>query len=567
VTRHLGAIATLCLATLLNPGRATAASFTCSPVIECGLPIAPAFQGVAPLSNGIYQGSYPDCAVPDTGNEYQCTEFVNRFYWQALHVDTSTWNGAAIGYFPAAAERGLVALQNCATTVRPEPGDIVSFDPFSSDTLGHVAIVEAVTDTGVVLLEQNYSCSGTITLSLAQDPTSGIWTVGTRPRGQAVQGWMRLKKNFIPSPTFAAKFDLQTGAEPLGLVVADLDGDHKMDIAVTIYNNGNGDHLTIFRNTGSLGHLQFDPLTTDVPTGRGPEGLAAGDLDNDGKLDLVVANPGDSTITVLHNVSTQGLMDFEPVSPALQSPPTPHRVEIADFDGDGLPDIIVTSNNGRMVSVFHHGSDPKTISFDRRTDFGTSDPLNELAIADLDGDMKPEILVPLQNSGQLGLFQNISTPGNVQATALPSLMTGATPAGIAVADLNGDKKLDVVVTEAGGLAVFQNDTTSQGGPFLLARSDVLTGTNPQAIAIGDLANDGLPDVVAVNSSANTLTILQNTSAGNAIALTPLQPPLATGMNPINVVLGDVDGDALPDIVVATAVQERRGFGCELGLSR
>lgn len=352
------------------------------------------------------------------------------------------------------------------------------------------------------------------------------------------------------TPSFATKFDLQTGVEPLGLVVADLDGDQKPDIAVTIYNHGNGDHLTIFRNTGTQGQLAFDPLPTDVSTGGGPEGIAAGDLDMDGKVDLVTANAGSGNITVLHNVSTKGFMDFEPVPLGLSFPATPHRVMIADFDNDGLPDIIVTSNGGRTVSVYHHASDPHTIAFDYRMDFGTGDFLNELAVADLDGDMKPEILLPLQDINQVAVFQNVSTPGSVQASALPSLTTGSGPAGIAVADLNQDQKKDVVVTETGGIAVFQNNTSSQGGPFLLMRSDFSTGTNPNAVAIGDLLKNGLPDVVVANQSVNTLTILHNTTSGSAIALTPLQPTLATGLNPINVILGDVDGDNWPDIIVA-----------------
>jgi hypothetical protein len=353
-----------------------------------------------------------------------------------------------------------------------------------------------------------------------------------------------------PVPTFATKFDLPTGVEPLGLVVADLDGDHKPDIAVTIYNHGNGDHLTIFRNTGSPGHLQFDPFPIDVPTGLGPEGLAVGDLNHDGKLDLVVANPGNSTITVLRNFSTQGFMDFEPVPLSLPSPPTPHRVVIADFDGDGLPDIIVTSNNGRIVSVFHHGPDPNTISFDYRKDFATTDFLNELAVVDLNGDKLPEILVPLEDSSHLGIFQNTSTAGSVQAVALPSLATGGMAIGIAVGDLNNNKKTDVVVTETGGVAVFQNNTSSQGGPILLSRSDVATGTNPGAVAIGDLARDNLPDVVVANASDSTLTVLHNTTSSTSIVLTPLPSLLATGLNPISIVLGDVDGDTWPDIVVA-----------------
>jgi hypothetical protein len=349
-------------------------------------------------------------------------------------------------------------------------------------------------------------------------------------------------------PTFAPKYDLTTGTEPLGLVVADLDGDHRNDIAVTIYNNGAGDHLTIFRNTGTNGQLQFDSV--DVPTGRGPEGLAVGDLDNDGKVDLVSVNPGDSSISVLRNLSTQGILDFEPVPFSLSSPPTPHQVVITDFDGDGKPDIIMTSNIGRIVSVFHHASDPNTIAFDYRRDFPTEGFLNLLAVADLDRDMRPDILVPIEDTSHLSILQNISSPGNVQASALPLLATGTSPKGIAVGDLNNDQLPDVVVSANGGLGIFTNGSSQ--GVFSLPRTDVAMGTTPEAATIGDLDKDGFSDVVVANPSESTLTLFHNTTGtpGAAISLTDLQTPLAIGLAPINIVLGDVDGDGWLDIVVA-----------------
>jgi hypothetical protein len=357
-------------------------------------------------------------------------------------------------------------------------------------------------------------------------------------------------KSCAPSgPTFASKVDESTGTEPLGLAVADFDGDGKNDIAVTIYNNGNGDHLTIFRNTGTGGQVQFDPLPVDVATGRGPEGVAAFDLDNVGKVDLVTANPGDSSISVFRNHSSRGFIDFQPVPLSLPAPPTPHRVVIADFDGDGRPDLIVTSNNGRLVSVFHHASDPNTIAFDHRTDFGTRGFLNELAVADLDRDMRPDILVPLYDQGELMVFRNTSTQGSVQAVALPPL-AAISPVGIAVGDLNNDLLPDVLVTALGGVEIFRNQSTQ--GVFSLLRTDVATGTNPGAIATGDLDRDGFLDGVASNPSENTLTILHNTTGamGAPIGLTALQPSIGTGQNPINLVLGDIDGDGWLDIVVA-----------------
>jgi hypothetical protein len=350
-------------------------------------------------------------------------------------------------------------------------------------------------------------------------------------------------------PTFAPKVDQPTGPEPVGLAVADFDGDQRPDIAVSIYNHGHGDHLSILRNIGTTGNLDFDtPL--DIPTGSGPEGLAVGDLNNDGKIDLVAANADSVNVSVLRNASTPGVIDFQPV-PALSIVGTPHRVVIADFDGDGRPDLIVTSNSGRQVAVFHHASDPNTIAFDYRRDYGADGYLNDLAVTDIDRDTRPDILIPITDTGLLTIFQNNSSPGNVQAGALPSLTAGAPPIrGIAVGDLNNDLAVDVVVAAIGGVGIFRN--SSSPGVFDLPRTDLPTGTNPDAVAIGDLNNDGLLDVAVANPSGNTVTVLHNTSEGSPIELTPLDPVLATGLTPFTLVLGDVDGDGWLDMVVANA---------------
>jgi hypothetical protein len=142
---------------------------------------------------------------------------------------------------------------------------------------------------------------------------------------------------------FSTRTDIPTATEPLGLAVADFDGDSKSDVAVSIYEHGAGYHLTVWRNLSTPESLQFD-LPLDFPAGTGPEGIAAGDLNGDGKADIAIASAGSSTVTFLRNVSTIGYVSFQS-APSL-SLATPHQIVISDFDGDGKPDLIVTSNSG-----------------------------------------------------------------------------------------------------------------------------------------------------------------------------------------------------------------------------
>ncbi len=287
--------------------------------------------------------------------------------------------------------------------------------------------------------------------------------------------------------TFSTRTDVPTGTEPLGLAIADFDGDGRNDIAVSIYTHGTGNHLTVWRNISTPAEVQLEsPL--DFPTGTGPEGIAAGDLDADGKVDLVVANAGNSTVTVLRNTSTVGSISFQNASTS--SLATPHQIAIADFDVDGKPDVVVTSNSGRSVSVFHHGPNPAQIAFDSRTDFSLGTFPNHLAVADIDGDGRPDILVPLSDTNNLLIYRNTSSPGTVQAAAQAPVPTAAIPDGVATGDLNGDGKLDVVVSERGvdKLAVFTNSSTA--GTFSFAPSEFDTGAGPNFVVVGDLDQDG-----------------------------------------------------------------------------
>jgi hypothetical protein len=420
------------------------------------------------------------------------------------------------------------------------------------------SLVESDETVIVTLLPQSQYTVGTpssATVAIASDDVAGgglIFSDGFESGDTCRWGFAVGSQSQCPprSVSFAPKVDLQTGTEPLGLVVTDLDGDGRRDIAVTIYDHGNGERLSILRNVGAPGQVAFEP-PVDVTTGRGPQGIAAGYLDGDGKPELVTANAGHQTVTVFKNSSTPGNMTFGIVLPLVGVAGTPHRVVINDFDRDGNPDLAITSNSGRRVVVAHHASDPNTIAFDYQREFGINDFLNDLAAADIDRDTKPDILVPRIDSGQLTILQNNSSPGNVQAGALSPLAAGTAPIrGIALGDLNNDLAVDVVVAAIGGVGIFRN--SSSPGVFDLSRTDLPTGTNPDAVAIGDLDKDGRLDVVVANPSDNTISVLQNASTGTPIVLTPLALRPATGLAPFSLILGDVDGDSWLDIVVTNA---------------
>src|ERR1700676_5456344 len=161
----------------------TAESLTAQSTTDCPpcmIPLGPQFLGTGPgpISNGTDQATPTPCDLSTTppffGERFECVEFINRLYHDALQVDPSGWNGSAIDYFSSATAKGLVAFENTTTSVKPQAGDIVVFNSYTADTRGHVAIVDSVSGGQVNLLEQNYRCSGVISLTLTQD-SNGLW--------------------------------------------------------------------------------------------------------------------------------------------------------------------------------------------------------------------------------------------------------------------------------------------------------------------------------------------------------------------------------------------------------
>jgi surface antigen len=157
---------------------------------QCGQVLA-TYKGVPAFSNNGDQWTGESCAGRGTdGLQYQCVEYVRRFYATVFGVNTkvTAWNGDASIYYNTAAERGLAGFPN-GGTVPPQPDDIVVFQ---GGKYGHVAVVTEVEATRIHIVEQNWSLSGTFSLALTV--SSGRYAVSQRGRYRVV-GWLRRSCN------------------------------------------------------------------------------------------------------------------------------------------------------------------------------------------------------------------------------------------------------------------------------------------------------------------------------------------------------------------------------------
>ncbi|HWB94867.1 MAG TPA: FG-GAP-like repeat-containing protein, partial [Puia sp.] len=388
----------------------------------------------------------------------------------------------------------------------------------------------------------------------------------------------------ITSSFLSPKTDFATSTSPYGVAIGDLDGDGKPDVAVAA--NG-GKTISIYRNTSTSGAITF-AARADISLGTDdPNNVIIGDLDGDGKPDLATGNLLSSNVSILRNTSTVGSISFDTHVDFSTGFKT-RWVTMGDVDGDGKPDLFVVSNGG-VLSLLRNtttsGAAFSTSSFSAAVNFATDGNPQMAAFGDLDGDGKPDIAVTSYNSSTVSLFRNTSTKGvafsSSTLAAKVDLAATNNATGVAIGDLDGDGKPDIVACNrtSSTVSLFRNVITSSGAFSTSSfdpKVDLSTGSTTWRIAIADLDMDGKPDIAVVNSGAATASVLKNTTTTGAAFSTSsfnTQVTYATGTTPQDIAVADLDGDNWPDILagnwssnsISTLLNTAGSGGCTLPL--
>lgn len=348
------------------------------------------------------------------------------------------------------------------------------------------------------------------------------------------------------------------------IAIADLDGDGKMDVA-TCYARiaGAPPHpgtVAIFLQDPANPGKFLSPATYAV--GNDPVSIAVGDLNGDGKPDIVTANTvlsaagvgTDSISVLLQDPSHPG--QFLPAA-TYNSANTINSVAIGDINGDGRPDLVVADSHGISI-LLQSSSSPGT--FVPGNSLSVPCCTASVAISDVNGDNHPDLIVA-NGVNVLVFLADPTTPGSFLPAA--SYSAGQQPIFVAVADLNGDGKPDVAVADLGspsngtttGAHVLLQDPAAPG--TFLPAVDYSTGSRSLMLAIADLNNDGKPDLAVANSGSLTSSgnvapgsvsvFLQNASSPGAFQ-PAVNYPGTTDV--IWVAIGDMNGDGKPDLVIA-----------------
>jgi hypothetical protein len=314
------------------------------------------------------------------------------------------------------------------------------------------------------------------------------------------------------------------GSNPDAVISADFNGDGYPDLAVT---NAGDATVTILLNNGT-GKLV---PTTTVNVGGTPYALTYGDFNRDGHEDIAVANALGNSVTVLLG-DGNGNFTAAPGSP-ISTGYTPTSIVTADFNNDGYLDLAVANYFDSSVSILYGDGNG---GFTAGAPLTLADGANPLAIAtgDVNSDGVPDLLIS-DSSGNLSLYLGNLSSG-FPATATQTRATGADPTALELQDVNGDGFLDEIFTDYTGKAVdiyFGNGA----GNFTAGPGRISVGSSPGSLIVGDFNGDGLVDV-AVTTTVPTLLELLNT--GNTTFAPAPAPAVPTPL--IGVASGAVSAD-------------------------
>ena len=332
---------------------------------------------------------------------------------------------------------------------------------------------------------------------------------------------------------FAPTTQVAVGPQPGGVATGDFDGDGDVDLATGIRFP---DRVVVMLNDGAGG---FTPgPVIDYPLHSEPEEVVAGDLDGDGDVDLAVILRFLSEVRIALNqgggVFTHG--DTSPIGA------NGRGMDIDDHDGDGDLDLAVANRGSHTATVLTNDG---AGNFSSATLASPGEP-RAAAFGDLDGDGDLELAVTNNDGFNVRLFRNdagVFSEWQVLSTA-PNQAEG-----VVIADLDNDGNMDIATgaeddnVGINRAVIFMNAGAGVFGPAI---GYLTSAFGTSGVVATDMDCDGRLDLALANQDTNDVSLLRNLGGGT---FGPAQH-LGVGTNPETLAMADLDGDGLMDLATA-----------------
>ncbi len=457
-------------------------------------------------------------------------------------------------------------------TVGTNPQDIVAGD-FNGDGIIDLAVLNSTSQTISILLGDGLGgfkvfgtprTTGNGPVAIAAGDFNGDGKLDIAVANSADQTvWIQLGNGDGTFNTHSS-YPVSLLANSLtALALGDFNGDGIPDLAV-LGGNAAGGAVNILQNNGSG---VFSNVTgTGISVGNGPSALVTGDFNGDGNLDFAVANQTDNTISVMKGNGSGNVFTAFSLSPFSTGAGTnPAAIAVADFNGDGQPDLAVAESGINRVDIFK-GNGDGTFSLLAGTQTTGSKPVAIVA-GDFNVDGKADFAVTNQTDNTTTVMLGSGTGSVFTAAALSPFTTGTgttSPVAIAAADFNGDGAADIAVANSNknNIGILLNQLTDTASVQITGISVPGNGTSNHTVNAsyaGDanfatssqtlsLLTSTIPTTTLLGASSTTL------SFGQQVVLTAtVQPSLVGNLFPTQNVTFRDGAATLGSVAVSSGV--------------
>lgn len=339
---------------------------------------------------------------------------------------------------------------------------------------------------------------------------------------------------------------------PESIEIADINRDNYPDLIVASIKS---DNLTVLLNNGKG---QFN-MAVGSPffAGNVPQDISVGDFNNDSHLDLAVANHEVDYITVLEG---NGDGRFRPMSGSpfsVQSKPHVHGIANGDFNTDGLLDLVVDSWEDNKMEILFGDEDKGFYSPGSLIDVGPIMTIPRFQVVDINHDKNLDIVITSQGGKSVTIMFGDGSGDFVHAPYSPILVAGHVYS-VAVEDINKDMVHDLLIphtsghdsTDFDGLAIFMG---RENGSFEASATHLSFSDHFFVnIGVGDINADARDDVILLNQKRHNLTIIWGSSKGLSEAPYSSVP---VGRQPFGMAIGDLNQDGRVDIATTSTVDD------------